>query len=444
MSKPTRTRPTFIDLFAGCGGFSLGLFEAGWQGVFAVERDEYAFRSLDANFNSPSSRYRYTWPTKIPQSPLDIVDLLRDRAKAIRTLGTPGIDLVCGGPPCQGFSFSGRRRKDDPRNRLIEAYADFVRLVGPSYLLIENVPGILVAHGATARRESNPRSVGRPPLSYAQRLHDLVGADDGPGGGYEFDKCLIDASDFGVPQHRKRYFGLGIRRDLLGPGAMSGFSAREVLYAIQKTHLLQLGLGRGRVSVREAIGDLTIARQGLQPCLDQDSPSGRFEELAYSPPKSLNRFTRLMRDRMNGEAPDSTRLARHSLEVQKRFALILRTCKRGVRLNEQARDDFSLNKQRTVPLDPDAPSHTVTTLPDDILHFEEPRILTVRESARLQSFPDWFVFRGKFTTGGDRRTKECPRYTQVGNAVPPLLARAWGTAICAFDQSRRKDGGRRS
>lgn len=75
------------------------------------------------------------------------------------------------------------------------------------------------------------------------------------------------------------------------------------------------------------------------------------------------------------------------------------------------------------------PAPTITTLPDDILHYCDPRILTVREYARLQSFPDWFVFKGKYTTGGDRRTKECPRYTQVGNAVPPLLALAIARAL---------------
>ncbi|MBK6780906.1 MAG: DNA cytosine methyltransferase [Gemmatimonadetes bacterium] len=73
----------------------------------------------------------------------------------------------------------------------------------------------------------------------------------------------------------------------------------------------------------------------------------------------------------------------------------------------------------------------MTTLPDDVLHYSEPRILTVRESARLQSFPDWFTFSGKYTTGGRQRVKECPRYTQVGNAVPPLLAQAIGTALAA-------------
>ena len=100
-------------------------------------------------------------------------------------------------------------------------------------------------------------------------------------------------------------------------------------------------------------------------------------------------------------------------------------------MNDANREQYSTKKHRIYPMDPWVPAPTITTLPDDVLHYSEPRILTVRESARLQSFPDWFQFRGKFTTGGDRRTKECPRYTQVGNAVPPLLARAIGLTIRA-------------
>jgi DNA (cytosine-5)-methyltransferase 1 len=92
---------------------------------------------------------------------------------------------------------------------------------------------------------------------------------------------------------------------------------------------------------------------------------------------------------------------------------------------------YGLNKQRIHPMSPTEPAPTITTLPDDVLHYEEPRILTVRECARLQSFPDWFRFRGKFTTGGNMRTKECPRYTQVGNAVPPHLGMMIGLAIVA-------------
>ena len=90
---------------------------------------------------------------------------------------------------------------------------------------------------------------------------------------------------------------------------------------------------------------------------------------------------------------------------------------------------MGIKKRSTTPLDPDAPSPTITTLPDDLIHYSEPRTMTVREHARIQSFPDWFKFAGHYTTGGDRRKKDCPRFTQVGNAVPPLLARAIGETI---------------
>src|SRR6185295_18339239 len=88
-----------------------------------------------------------------------------------------------------------------------------------------------------------------------------------------------------------------------------------------------------------------------------------------------------------------------------------------------------MKKHATVVLDANKPSHTLTTLPDDFLHYSEPRILTVRESARLQAFPDWFEFKGNYTTGGKQRVRECPRYTQVGNAVPPLLAEVIGLVL---------------
>jgi DNA (cytosine-5)-methyltransferase 1 len=94
-----------------------------------------------------------------------------------------------------------------------------------------------------------------------------------------------------------------------------------------------------------------------------------------------------------------------------------------------------MKKQVISVLDPSAPSRTLTTLPDDLLHYSEPRILTVRENARIQSFPDDFEFKGKYTTGGERRTQECPRYTQVGNAVPPFLGEILGQLIKGIDSS---------
>jgi hypothetical protein len=130
---------------------------------------------------------------------------------------------------------------------------------------------------------------------------------------------------------------------------------------------------------------------------------------------------------------DSMRLARHSEAVRDKFQALIQHCKRnrrtGVSLNDEERRVLNSKKRHVVVLDPERPSHTLTTLPDDLLHYSEPRILSVREYARLQSFPDWFVFRGKYTTGGDKRRKECPRYTQVGNAVAPFVAEAMGFAL---------------
>ncbi len=158
-----------------------------------------------------------------------------------------------------------------------------------------------------------------------------------------------------------------------------------------------------------------------------DSPKG-FDEIRYTGPQT--HFQHLMHQNCFGDV-DSLRLARHRAEIKDRFQAIIddAECAKGVRMNVAQREKYGLKKHRIYPMQASAPAPTITTLPDDVLHYSEPRILTVRESARLQSFPDWFRFRGKFTTGGSQRTKECPRYTQVGNAVPPYLARAIGMAI---------------
>ncbi len=108
---------------------------------------------------------------------------------------------------------------------------------------------------------------------------------------------------------------------------------------------------------------------------------------------------------------------------------MINSCEKGDYLSKKDRDRFGIKKSSIAILSPDKPSMTITTLPDDLIHYDEPRIHTVREHARLQSFPDWFEFKDKFTTGGVRRKEECPRYTQVGNAIPPLMAEAIGQAL---------------
>ena len=192
------------------------------------------------------------------------------------------------------------------------------------------------------------------------------------------------------------------------------------LAGLRKGFLRSKGLSEDRpTSVREALSDLETVH-GTMPC----TGSPKFIQGVYSPP--VTHYQRLMRTDSNDTLLDSHRIARHKPETVARFEKILATCRRGVQLGHGDRERLGMKKKRTVPLDPNQPSPTLTTLPDDIIHYSEPRILTVREYARLQSIPDWFQFRGAYTTGGDRRVRECPRYTQAGNAVPPFLAEAIG------------------
>ena len=133
--------PAFVDAFAGCGGLSLGLLRSGWRGMFAIEKDAFAFGTLKANLIDESARHRYEWPGWLAQKPWTIESLMDAHGPTLANLRGQ-VDLLAGGPPCQGFSSAGRRRKADPRNKLVKKYLAFVALVQPAMVLIENVRGI--------------------------------------------------------------------------------------------------------------------------------------------------------------------------------------------------------------------------------------------------------------------------------------------------------------
>jgi len=182
---------------------------------------------------------------------------------------------------------------------------------------------------------------------------------------------------------------------------------------------------RKDTSVKDAISDLETTGAVMMPSSDTRG----FQQIKYSAGK-LSPYQRLMREKCGHEtAPNSLRLARHNQDTLKKFQLVLDKHEKGKAMTKEQLEALGTKKRSFTPLHPDMPSSTITTLPDDLLHYSEPRILTVRENARLQSFPDWFEFKGKYTTGGKRRKVECPRYTQVGNAVPPLMAEALGLII---------------
>ncbi|WP_186401345.1 DNA cytosine methyltransferase [Sphingopyxis sp. P1IMeth2] len=411
---------SFADLFAGCGGLSLGLSEAGLTGKFAIERDPMAFETFSANFiENQSSRVAFDWPSWLAKQAWDIELLLaQHKDDLVKLRGS--VDVLAGGPPCQGFSFAGRRIEEDPRNLLFEKYVEVVGALQPQALILENVPGMRVAH---ARRNvidlPVPGEQIEKPKSFYDKLVDSLDL-----AGYKMEAMLVDSSRFGVPQRRSRLIAVGVRKDLcewLDGGISRMFVLLEEARLAQ---LKELGLPDA-VSASSALSDLETAGREMIDCTDPESRRG-FREVKYGKPTTT--YQRLMQAGHDG-GMDSMRLARHRDDVRERFGRILAECRKGVRMDDESRKTYGLKKHRIYPMASGEPAPTVTTLPDDILHYSEARILTVRESARLQSFPDWFVFKGKFTTGGDRRTKECPRYTQVGNAVPPYLARAIGIAV---------------
>lgn len=392
----------YIDLFAGCGGLSLGLRRAGWRLRFAVEAHADAFASYKHNLLQDKDE-SVEWPDWLPREPHDIVELLADHALSLAGLAGQ-VDLIAGGPPCQGFSTNGRRNKDDPRNLMVSSYLELVGLVEPKMVLIENVRGFT----------SMPHVDGETFSDFIAGELDWLG--------YDTWNSLLYASEWGVPQRRPRFFLVAVRK-----GLVTGVDPFQRLRTFRRSFLEARGLPSNRpVNAAEALGDLITLGRELEP--DPDFGKLGFRRLAYQHPKELGSYVARAREGAKG-CPTDMRLPKHSPAVAARFASILATCERGRSISPRDRERLGIKKRSTTPMSADMPSPTVTTLPDDMIHYAEPRILTVREHARLQSFPDWFSFQGPYTSGGPRRRTACPRYTQVGNAVPPLLAEAMGEML---------------
>lgn len=397
---------SFVDVFAGCGGLSLGLKQAGWNGLFAIEKNANAFETLDYNFRE-GARFGYHWPKAIERKPWDIAELIEQRGAALQAIAK-GVDLIAGGPPCQGFSHAGRRRRDDPRNRLFEDYLRLVDMLQPKLVLIENVRGFKSDFGSAESGEIK---------NFAATLIERLGHQ------YDITSQILIASNFGVPQSRARFFVIGAKKSI--------FKSREIgsFFANMEAEAAPFLTGQGlslRQSAYDALSDLEVSRNGCKP--STETPG--FVAIDYSEPRSA--FQRLMHLGC-GTSLSDTRLARHRPEIRDRFEKIIKACQEDGRLNTalsaEMREAFQIKKLAIRVMDRFQPAPTITSLPDDLLHYSEPRTLTVRENARLQSFPDWFEFKGKYTTGGLRRRYETPRFTQVANAVPPLLAQQLGLAL---------------
>ncbi len=388
----------YIDLFSGCGGLSLGLQQAGWKGLFAIEKSSDAFLTLEHNLINVNNHFN--WPNWLPKKNHDINVVISQYTAELKSLrGT--VDLVAGGPPCQGFSMAGRRNEGDNRNKLIDSYIEFVKLVRPKVLFFENVKGFTIGF-----KKDNKRGE-----AYSKYVWSKL-----EGLGYNVHGEIVNFSEFGVPQKRQRFILVATK----GKRAQTFFD----FIVKNRAEFFKSKKITDKTSLSDAISDL-VKKNGTQVSPDTKS----FQAGIYSKPKS--NYQKLMRqgESLTNKVADSHRFARHRPDTVERFQYILDNSVANLTISDELKKKYNLKKHTIVPLCEKSCTPTLTTLPDDYIHYCEPRILTVREYARIQSFPDSYEFKGKYTTGGDRRKVDVPRYTQIGNAIPPLFSEQAGLAL---------------
>ena len=363
----------------------------------------YKYNLLDKNNSS------HTWPNWIEKRAWDAANLLEQHGKELLKLrGT--VDLIAGGPPCQGFSINGLRRPDDPRSQMVDVYLKYVEIIQPRLVLLENVAGF----------HSMKHRTGGTYSSYVvKKLNDL---------GYDVWFEILKASDWGVPQKRPRFILVAALK-----GFIPGINPIQRLHTLREKFLQKRDLDTNFTSTKDAISDLEESDNNLP--LDLNWGHLGFKTLTRKK-IAKSKYQELMR-RNSDSQPTDMRLPRHSKNSTQRMQLILDSCEPGICLRPADRARLGIKKRSTTPLNSNAPAPTIGTLPDDFIHYSRPRSMSVREHARLQSFPDWFTFYGPYTTGGQRRKDACPKFTQVGNAVPPLLAEALGEMLLSvLDTSR--------
>lgn len=388
----------YIDLFSGCGGISLGLYNAGLRGLFAVEKHPDAFQTLKHNLIT--HKQHFAWPDWLTQKNWDVTRLLKAKSDKLYQLRGQ-VDLIVGGPPCQGFSIAGQRRASDKRNDLIYSYLEFVDIIRPKIVLFENVRGFTIKFSDSKKHKETAASE-----IVLQRLTQL-GYTDARGE-------LVNFAEYGVPQRRQRFLVVASLENL----------SNDVFSMLENNRNEFLN-SRGvdlKVGCKAALSDLE-RQHGEVVCPDSKNFYSGMVSAHYTG------FQKQLR--LSGQenyVPNSHRFVNHTPAIIETFKLLLEKAPRNKTIKEN-KELYGVKKRSLMVLDPDEPAPTVTTIPDDFVHYSEPRVMTVRECARLQTFPDWFEFTGPYTTGNKERVKQVPRYTQVGNAVPPLFAEQLGIVI---------------
>ena len=375
------------DLFSGAGGLSLGLDQAGLTTVFAVDHDSYAIRTHAHHFPGMSVDWDLADPVQVKRT-----------GELLRSLD---IDIIAGGPPCQPFSKAGRsmmrhlvregaRDAHDARRDLWRSYLEIIRLAQPRAVLMENVPDM---------------ALDREMFILRSMVFELESW------GYSVEEKVVETRDYGVPQFRQRLILV----------AMAG----GVAFQFPK------GAQDYRPSVASAISDLPPVEGGARP---SGGAEGYWE---YDPSGEVSEFARMMRDGVNPEHSDRIydHITRPVRPDDEQAFLAMDASTRYSELDpkfKRYRDDIFDDKYKR--LDANSVSRTITAhIAKDgywYIHPDQPRTITVREAARIQTFPDWFRFAGPPSAA----------FRQIGNAVPPMLGRHLGTALIAHLQEPRPAG----
>ncbi|HEY9301046.1 MAG TPA: DNA cytosine methyltransferase [Phormidium sp.] len=399
---------TFVDLFAGAGGFTEGLLLAGndtnhFRLIAASDFHQNACLTHENRFLKQLG-INYSFLVEDISSISFVENFLN---LVIKHTGKPTVDVVVGGPPCQGFSVFGKRQEKDPRNNLFLPYLKVIQTLKPKYFVMENVPGLVTMYGGKTVQRIYDGVFSLRPVRYGL---------NGP--------IKVNAADFGVPQLRERILFIGHRED------------------VPPIKKINSDYHKQPITVKKAIGDLTFLKtwEAAETYNNDYLPSCEYQEES----RRGRLFSKLRIERIDNELKNHE-AARHTPEVIARFAMI--EPGKGLESIPKALWEAHLHsaKKWCVRLHPDLPSFTVVTLPDDFVHYKQHRILTVREMARLQSFDDTFEFLGPRSSGGGgkgnkKRNSELPQYSQVGNAVPPLLAQAIGNELLkALEKSCNKN-----
>jgi DNA (cytosine-5)-methyltransferase 1 len=366
----------FADLFAGCGGLSLGLEQAGFNCTFVNEIDEIFCETHYFNNNIPLSSYYIG----------DINELVKDTAKFEKNLSS--LDLVCGGPPCQGFSMANRQRViDDSRNNLYKAYLKFLQITKPKFFIMENVKGM------------------------ANKIEEIIGDFNSfLDNSYDISHSILNAKDFGLPQNRERFFIIGNR---------IGIDSKAIFDDIKKEKY------NPTFVLKDALESLPILKpKRLKNNNDIENEDfgfyitkqneGGTDYMEFINNSRSNRFVFNHKNRYNNDRDIEiySKLPQGENSLHNSIADIMPYSSRNHMFKDKY---FKLDEKKVCKT---ITSHMMFDC-NMYIHPNQPRGLSAREAARVQTFPDDFLLRGS----------QNKWYAQVGNAVPVKLAEIIGRHI---------------